>query len=378
MAHEPTVQDLLALIHRQQAEIDELKLRIHGSEQPTQPGHGGGPPISRMSRAKLFKAAAAVAAAGVAGAALAPAGQAFAQSKDNNFVATGLPNGIGFDADARDKQGAPVFSEGVVGAGTSDGVRGTSDTGSGVTGYAYAGGIGVFGYGVPGVQGVASGASAPAAPPRAGVYGTGTDGVSLGIVGVEGVSDTSDGVLGTSRDGSGVHGLSDQGSGVAGNSSLGTGVQGSSSGSHGVYGKSSAKSKAGVFGEHGSHGNGVAGRSSKSDGVFGESFDDGHAGVSGQNHGSGGGVRGVSAAGNGVEGSGSGSGAGVYGISDRMGLYGQSPHGRGGVFSGKLASVRLVPSMANHPSTGSPGDIFVDSGMRMWFCVGGSRWKRIV
>jgi hypothetical protein len=298
-----------------------------------------------MSRAKLFKAAAAVGAAGVAGAALGTTGQAFAQSKDNNFVATGLPNGIGFDADARDKQGAPVFSEGVVGAGTSDGVRGTSDTGSGVTGYAYAGGIGVFGYGVPGVQGVASGASAPAAPPRAGVYGTGTDGVSLGMVGVEGISDTSDGVLGTSRDGSGVHGLSDQGSGVAGNSS---------------------------------HGNGVAGRSSKSDGVFGESFDDGHAGLAGQNHGSGSGVRGVSAEGNGVEGSGSGSGAGVYGISDRMGLYGQSPHGRGGVFSGKLASVRLVPSTANHPSSGSPGDIFVDSGMRMWFCVGGSRWKRVV
>ena len=312
MAHEPTVQDLLALIHRQQAEIDELKLRIHGSEQPTQPGHGGGPPISRMSRAKLFKAAAAVAAAGVAGAALAPAGQALAQSKDNNFVATGLPNGIGFDADARDKQGAPVFSEGVVGAGTSDGVRGTSDTGSGVRGTPTPGGSAYLVMACRGFRELLAAQALPRHLRERDVRNRNRRRQSWHR-GVEGVSDTSDGVLGTSRDGSGVHGLSDQGSGVAGNSSLGTGVQGSSSGSHGVYGKSSAKSKAGVFGEHGSHGNGVAGRSSKSDGVFGESFDDGHAGVSGQNHGSGGGVRGVSAAGNGVEGSASGSGRGCMG-----------------------------------------------------------------
>lgn len=61
-----------------------------------------------------------------------------------------------------------------------------------------------------------------------------------------------------------------------------------------------------------------------------------------------------------VRGSTAGSGAGVEGTS-RM--------GRGGVFKGQAAQVKLIPSSATtKPATGQRGDLFVDSTGRLWYC----------
>lgn len=55
-----------------------------------------------------------------------------------------------------------------------------------------------------------------------------------------------------------------------------------------------------------------------------------------------------------------------------------STKGRGGSFKGGAAAVTLVPSSATtHPSSGTAGDLFVDSSKRLWFCKGGTTWKQI-
>jgi hypothetical protein len=91
----------------------------------------------------------------------------------------------------------------------------------------------------------------------------------------------------------------------------------------------------------------------------------GSAGVLGKNNGSGTasvGVRGVHA----------GTGNGVNGT---------SAGGRGGVFQGGAAQLRLQPSThPTHPTAGLSGDLFLDSSKRLWLCVkGGSKavWKQI-
>ena len=61
-----------------------------------------------------------------------------------------------------------------------------------------------------------------------------------------------------------------------------------------------------------------------------------------------------------------------------VGVNGQSTTGRGAVFTGKLAQLRLSPaSTASHPSSGSRGDFFVDKSGRLWFCKGGTQWKQL-
>ncbi|GEM_PF-6645132 len=239
------------------------------------------PPMpARLSRSTLLRGAGAIGVGAVATGVFG-VGTALAKTSDNSFVATGVSNGVGFDAAARNRSGKPAFAEGVVGTGVLDGVRGTTDTGSGVVGYAYKKGAGVFGYGNPGVQGIARDAAVPASLPDVGVFGSGTDGSRLGKIGVQGLSDTSDGVLGTSSSGNGVHGTS--------------------------------HTTAGVFGE------------------------------------------------------------------GLIGVHGRSVHGRGGVFDGVTAAIRLIPSSSDRPpSTGATGDVFVDNQGRLWFCRGGSRWHRII
>jgi hypothetical protein len=93
----------------------------------------------------------------------------------------------------------------------------------------------------------------------------------------------------------------------------------------------------------------------------------------------------TSGAGPGLHGRGEGSGQGVWGqIADATkaqsailgttegtgaAVEGKSIKGRGGVFQGKKAQVRLVASTAtNKPSTGTRGDLFVDSSGRLWYC----------
>jgi hypothetical protein len=62
----------------------------------------------------------------------------------------------------------------------------------------------------------------------------------------------------------------------------------------------------------------------------------------------------------------------------KTGVYGYAQGGRGGVFDGPLAQLRLIPSTAAmHPGTGAAGDLFVDRSHRLWFCLGGASWKRV-
>ena len=73
---------------------------------------------------------------------------------------------------------------------------------------------------------------------------------------------------------------------------------------------------------------------------------------------------------------------GVFGVASQdasaIGVLGQSATGRGGVFSGKVAHLRLPPSSAaTHPHAGQPGDVFVDSSYRLWFCKGGASWVKL-
>jgi len=86
----------------------------------------------------------------------------------------------------------------------------------------------------------------------------------------------------------------------------------------------------------------------------------------------------------GVQGRGEGSGNGVWGeIADAVksqsavlgstegtgaGVEGTSVLGRGGVFKGSKAQVRLYPAATARPAKGFRGDLFVDSTGRLWYC----------
>lgn len=169
-------------------------------------------------------------------------------------------------------------------------------------------------------------------------HADGVIGVSAYGVGLEGVSgsatapDTAQqpGVLGRSADTPGVFGLSTNSAGVAGQSLNGTAVQGLSSFTA-VYGVSVASSGGGAYA-----------------GVVGDS--DTNAGVVG-----------LSSA-----------------TSSAAGEFTHIGNGRGGLFSGNQAQIRLQPgTRGSHPHTGEAGDLYVDSGHRLWFCKGGTTWKQL-
>jgi hypothetical protein len=181
-----------------------------------------------------------------------------------------------------------------------------------------------------------------------------------------------DGILGESAGG---------GTGVKGVSLGGTGVHGESDeNGYGVY----ALSLGGV----GLHSEGP------SDGVQGSCGNADHSGVWGDNTGGGWGVVGSTsspsgsrvAAKVGVAGINRGGGTGVLGYCGpatpfqprNVGVYGVAPTGRGGVFSGATAQLKLVPSTAaTHPTYGALGDLFLDTNTRLWFCKGGSTWVQL-
>jgi hypothetical protein len=58
-----------------------------------------------------------------------------------------------------------------------------------------------------------------------------------------------------------------------------------------------------------------------------------------------------------------------------------SAKGRGALFTGSVAQIRLTPAArATHPTSGERGDLFVDKSGRLWFCkAGGShaKWVQI-
>lgn len=147
---------------------------------------------------------------------------------------------------------------------------------------------------------------------------------------------------------------------------------------------------------HSGSGVGVFGRSETFNGVVGEGASYGVNGFSTSGIGAGGfstsgiGVRaGTGTGGNGVFAYVGPNGlvpapannTGVIGLSDggttSVGVRGESPTGHGGVFKGNLAQLRLFPSIApSHPSRGALGDLFLDKNKRLWFCKGGTTWKR--
>jgi hypothetical protein len=73
---------------------------------------------------------------------------------------------------------------------------------------------------------------------------------------------------------------------------------------------------------------------------------------------------------------------GVFGSADTdsrsVGVHGKSRTGRGGLFDGKRAQLRLLPSAAaTHPVSGVLGDLFLDKNQRLWFCKGCTTWKQL-
>jgi hypothetical protein len=53
-------------------------------------------------------------------------------------------------------------------------------------------------------------------------------------------------------------------------------------------------------------------------------------------------------------------------------------HGRGATLVSNVAQLRLAPgTLASHPASGAPGDLYVDKTTRLWFCKGGSSWHQL-
>jgi hypothetical protein len=146
----------------------------------------------------------------------------------------------------------------------------------------------------------------------------------------------------------------------------GIGVYGSGDGNYGVLGSSASST-------------GVYGSSSIGRAVFGTNYATNLAAVVGQNLGGNAGVHGYS--GLGVPPA-SPAKTGVFGMANQdsksVGVRGTSPAGRGGVFKGGAAQVKLLPSAAaTHPASGQRGDLFVDNSGRLWFCKGSTTWKQL-
>jgi len=169
-----------------------------------------------------------------------------------------------------------------------------------------------------------------------------------------------------------VEAFSYSGTGLVGRSWLHNGIIGRShaqSGEHyGVYGESNSIKARGVFGRARANapaagGTGVWGQADRPNGV-------GVRGLAWNNE------NGIGGYGTGVIGtSGSQSWPGPL---NNTGVYGAATNGRGGVFKGDKAQIRLVPSDdQTHPSSGVVGDLFLDANDRLWFCKGGTSWKQL-
>ncbi len=337
-----TVQQLLARLDQQQAEIDDLKAQIARGSQcadPPDPMTGTRPGMSRRGALKT----AAAGALGLVGAGiLDPGSAAYAAGKQGqtSFVSKssaptikGTNTGTGGAISATSHSNATVHGSQTSAKAGAVALRGTIDNGKsqggiGVVGIAPAG-VGVSGSSTTGTGVVGSsstgsgitGISASTAGGAVAIEGTITSqqpgGSSAGVLGQNnGTSELGIGVYGIQNgSGWGVYGTTPSGIGVYGYSSAGTGVQGGSSQGDGVYASSSA-------------GNGVFGGSTSGVGVVGSA-------------GSGIGVKGSSSSGYGIYASSptnfavvglSTSGNGVYGqvsISPQSGVVGRTLDGSG-------------------------------------------------
>jgi hypothetical protein len=202
-----------------------------------------------------------------------------------------------------------------------------------------------------------------------GVYAEANDLNASGVLG-KAINNGGIGVNGVANNDSsstGVYGHSNPGIGVKGVSQSSFGVYGQSDTSYAVYGFNDSSGTA-ILG-YGQNGEGVRGHTtgSTTPAIIGHAF----ANTTGVVGFSGGGTEPVVP-----------KKTGVYGVAHQggssVGVRGDSSTGRGGMFSGKLAQLRLAPSRAaTHPASGQPGDVFFDKGHRLWFCLGGTNWKRV-
>jgi hypothetical protein len=185
--------------------------------------------------------------------------------------------------------------------------------------------------------------------------------------------------------GNGVTGSSPFGIGVFGSSPSGRGVQGDSDAIEGVYGTSQSGTGVYGFSQEGDGMQAVGATSGKS-GLLAQQSDAGGWAVNGANeeaetNGYLGGANGLLGQARGSTGSGvvgyAGSGSPPVGPA-HVGVYGVSGSGRGGVFKGNLAQLKLLPSShLTHPPSGQRGDLFVDKSGRLWFCKGGTTWVKL-
>jgi hypothetical protein len=164
--------------------------------------------------------------------------------------------------------------------------------------------------------------------------------------GILATSESGDGVAGSTTSGTAGDFLSTSGKGVVGGSTSDNGVWASSCEKTAVWAQSQSPDEAAVYGWAVTDTAGVLGHSGltafptspKKTGVFGYAAQDATA----------------------------------------VGVRGTSPAGRGGVFKGGTAQLKLAPSTsATHPSTGQRGDLFVDSPGRLWFCKGSTTWRQL-
>jgi hypothetical protein len=166
--------------------------------------------------------------------------------------------------------------------------------------------------------------------------------------GVTSSSDTNTGVHAASTSGTGVAAFSTSGVAVDATSGSSIGVRGQSEGNSGVSGYSGAPDLPAVGGWSGGSNTGVYGFT-------------------------GGGFPGPSPKKTGVY--------GLASVAGGTGVVGRAPAGRGGLFAGRKAQLRLVPSSAaTHPTSGATGDLFVDKSGRLWFCRKGGNpavWKQV-
>jgi hypothetical protein len=146
----------------------------------------------------------------------------------------------------------------------------------------------------------------------------------------------------------------------------GSGLNAQSDSSYGVY----ATSETGM---------GVYGRSDSASGVYGQSHSTTLPAVRAWSQGGSTALQGYSGSAATI---GTPVHTGVYGLADSVasavGVHGDSPTGRGGLFSGTAAQIRLQPSTsASHPHSGESGDLFLDKSHRLWLCKGGATWVKL-
>jgi hypothetical protein len=303
------------------------------SESPAgrRAGQAGRTGDGRVSRRMMGKALGAAAAGVVGGLALAEAGASPAAAANGDAIAAGNTTNA---ESATTVQFDGTSNPGVVFlANDSNFAAGAAAFPAALGGWANNGNVanGIYGYTE------INGGSAVVGQIFLATSGSAVLGVAntAGQVGVSGVNADGIAVLGTITS---------------------TSASGFSAGVRGVNDCTTSQG-IGVYGSQNGSGWGVYGTTPRGIGVYGNSVHG--TGVTGN------GATGVTAAGTGAGVRASASGPGAVGVL----ASGSSNAGRGGVFSGAAAQVRLAPgSRSTHPANGKSGDLYADSTGRLWFC----------